>query len=283
MADGFVLAGGESDIIAVHDCDITTYSRELLARLCFPVASPHLGFEFAKGYYSRTSRKMHGRVTRLFMTPLIRTLASLVGWLPVLVYLDSFRYALAGECAMTADLARVNRIPPDWGLEVGVLAEVYRNCALKRICQTELCGNYDHKHQEVAAGDPGRGLVRMCVDITRTLLRTLAAEGVVFTNGMFRTLLVEYVRIAEEMVDKYQADAAINSLHFDRHEEEAIVAAFSGGLKVACERYGNDPLGVPLVPNWNRVTSAIPDFFDRLRDAVEADNLMPVGREVAIA
>ena len=158
-----------------------------------------------------------------------------------------------------------------------------RNCAPKRICQTELCGNYDHKHQEVVAGDPGRGLVRMCVDIAQILLRTLAAEGVVFTDGMFKTLLVQYIRTAEDMVNKYDADAAINGLHFDRHEEEAMVSAFSGGLRTACQRYQDDPLGVPLIPNWNRITSAIPDFLDRLRDAVDADNLMPVGREVAIA
>lgn len=283
MAYGYVLAGGESDIIALHDCDITTYSPELLARLCYPVANPHLGFEFAKGYYSRTSRKMHGRVTRLFMTPLIRTLASIVGRLPLLVYLDSFRYALAGEYAMKAELARVNRIPSDWGLEVGMLAEVYRNCALKRICQTELCGNYDHKHQEVGPGDPERGLVRMCVDIAQILLRTLAAEGVVFTEGIFKTLVVQYIRTAEDMVHKYHADAAVNGLHFDRHEEEAMVGAFSGGLKAACERYQHDPLGAPLIPSWNRITSAIPDFLDRLRDAVDADTLMPARREVAIA
>ena len=283
MAYGYVLASGVSETIAVHDCDITTYNRELLARLCYPVANPNLGFEFAKGYYSRTSRKMHGRVTRLFMTPLIRTLQSLVGRLPLLVYLDSFRYALAGEFAMKAELARVNRVPPDWGLEVGMLAEVYRNCAPRRICQTELCGNYDHKHQEVITGNPERGLVRMCVDIAQILLRTLAAEGVVFTDGMFQTLLVQYIRIAEDMVDRYHADAAINGLRFDRHEEETTVGAFSGGLETACRRFRDDPLGVPLIPSWNRITSAIPDFLDRLHDAVDEDNLMAVRREAAIA
>jgi glucosyl-3-phosphoglycerate synthase len=33
-----------------------------------------------------------------------------------------------------------------------------------------------------------------------------------------------------------------------------------------------DPLYSPLIPNWNRVISAIPDFLDRLRDQVEAEN-----------
>ena len=76
---------------------------------------------------------------------------SVLGPNPLLEFLDSFRYPLAGECAMTTDLARSTRIPSDWGLEVGMLAEVYRNCSLKRICQVELVENYDHKHRELSA------------------------------------------------------------------------------------------------------------------------------------
>ncbi len=272
MAYGYLLATDDCDVIALHDCDITTYNRELLARLCYPVANPNLGFEFSKGFYSRVGRKMHGRVTRLFVTPLIRTLQRLVGPLPLLAYLDSFRYALAGEFAMRTDLARVTRIPSDWGLEVGMLAEVYRNCALKRICQTEICDNYDHKHQEMKAGDATRGLVKMCVDIAQNLLRTLAAEGAVFTEGLFRTLSVQYIRTAEDTINRYHADAAINGLAFDRNEEESTVVAFAEGLRLACQRYLEDPLGAPLIPNWNRVVSALPDFYDRLLEAVAADN-----------
>ncbi len=272
MAYGYLLAADDCDVIALHDCDITTYDRELLARLCYPVANPNLGFEFSKGFYSRVGRKMHGRVTRLFVTPLIRTLQRLVGDLPLLVYLDSFRYALAGEFAMRTDLARVTRIPSDWGLEVGMLAEVYRNCALKRICQTELCSNYDHKHQDLNAGDATRGLVKMCVDIAQNLLRTLAAEGAVFTEGLFRTLSVQYIRMAEDTINRYHADAAINGLAFDRNEEEGTVVAFAEGLRLACQRYMEDPLGAPLIPNWNRVVSALPDFYEQMVETVAADN-----------
>jgi hypothetical protein len=33
-----------------------------------------------------------------------------------------------------------------------------------------------------------------------------------------------------------------------------------------------DPLGTSLIPNWSRVTSAIPEFFDMLLSAVDEDN-----------
>ena len=76
----------------LHDCDITTYDRELVARLCYPIVHPSLGFDFTKGYYARVSDRMNGRVTRLFMTPLLRVASGPRRPQPLLVYLDSFRY-----------------------------------------------------------------------------------------------------------------------------------------------------------------------------------------------
>ena len=113
LALGYVLAREKSRIIALHDADILTYDRQLLARLCYPLADPSLGYEYAKGYYSRVTDRMHGRVVRLFVTPLIRALTQLVGRVPLLEYLDSFRDPLEGEFAMYADLARSVRIPGD--------------------------------------------------------------------------------------------------------------------------------------------------------------------------
>jgi glucosyl-3-phosphoglycerate synthase len=272
MAYGYVLASGLSEIIALHDCDIVNYSRELLARLCYPVADVRIDFVFCKGYYARVTDRMHGRVTRLLLTPLLRSLERLLGPHPFLVYLDSFRYPLAGEFCMYADMARMNRIPGDWGLEVGVLAEVYRNFSVKRLCQVDLCDNYEHKHQGLSADDPQKGLMRMTVDIAKTLFRTLAAEGVIMSGGTFRTLQAQFVRSAEDMITRYHADAMINGLVYDRHAEEEAVHAFARGLRLAAEDYMRDPLGQPLIPNWNRIVAAVPDIFTRLNEAVENDN-----------
>jgi glucosyl-3-phosphoglycerate synthase len=272
MAYGYVLAVGRARVLALHDCDIVNYRRYMLARLCYPVMNPNLPFEFCKGYYARLSDRMHGRVTRLLLTPLIRSLAELCGDVRFLRYIDSFRYALAGEFAMHADLARVNRIPSDWGLEVGVLAEIYRNCSMKRICQVDIADNYEHKHQELSSGDPAAGLMKMTVDICKALFRILAAEGVRFDGGTMRTLRVKYVRTAEDTIARYAADAMINGLHFDRHEEETAVETFADALKLAGEEFFADPLGAPPLPSWNRVSSALPTFLDALKEAVEADN-----------
>jgi glucosyl-3-phosphoglycerate synthase len=169
-------------------------------------------------------------------------------------------------------MARINRIPGDWGLEVGVLAEVYRNFSVKRICQVDIADNYEHKHQSLSADDPQKGLMRMTVDIAKTLYRTLAAEGVVLSEGILRTLQAQYIRSAEDTITGYYADARINGLNFDRHAEEDAVHAYVRALRMAAESFLADPLGTPLIPNWNRVVAAMPDIFTRLNEAVELDN-----------
>lgn len=272
LAAGYLLATGDCDVIALHDCDILNYDRQLLARLVYPVAAPNLGFEFCKGYYARVTDRLHGRVTRLFVTPLIRAMEGMAPGAAFLSFLDSFRYPLAGEFAMRANLARVNRIPADWGLEVGVLAEVYRNCSLPRICQVDLADNYEHKHQNLSADDPAQGLRRMTCDVAKSLFRTLAGEGVVFTRDHFRSLELRYVRMAEDTIDRYYADALLNGLAFDRHAEELAVSTFAKGLRQAAVEFCEDPAGHCLIPNWNRVLAAAPEFFRLLLEAVESDS-----------
>ncbi|GAB4316084.1 MAG: cell wall biogenesis glycosyltransferase [Candidatus Zixiibacteriota bacterium] len=272
LAYGYVIAEGRSEVIALHDCDIVTYSRELLGRLIYPVASTQLDFEFCKGYYSRVTDRMHGRVTRLFLTPLLRALIRMVGHLPILTYYDSFRYPLSGEFSMMTNLARLNRIPADWGLEVGVLAEIYRNCSVKRICQVELVENYEHKHQDLSTEDKTKGLHRMAIDIAKSLFVTLESEGVTFSKGFFNSLRASYKRIAQDMIVRYEGDAMINGLHYDRHGEGTAVDLFTDVLREAGETVHDDPIGPPLIPNWNRVFAAFPDFDVRLLEAVRQDN-----------
>lgn len=271
-AYGYVLASGKCDIIALHDCDILSYNTEILARLCYPIASPQLNYEFCKGYYSRVTDRLYGRVTRLFVTPLLRALGVMIGQTPLLNYLDSFRYPLAGEFAMSADLAWRYSIPSDWGLEIGVLAEVYRNCSIDAICQTDLMDNYEHKHQVLSAEDTSKGLMKMTIDIAGSLFRTLASEGVIFSEGFFNTLRIVYIRYAREAVKRYNADAIINSLRFDRHDEGLAVESFANSIKIAGNQILKDPLGIPLIPSWGRVLSAIPEVFDIMLDAVNEDN-----------
>ncbi|NUN48221.1 MAG: glycosyl transferase [Candidatus Brocadiae bacterium] len=269
---GYILSDERSYAVALHDCDILTYSREMLARLCYAVSNTSMSYEFAKGFYARVTDRFNGRVTRLLVTPLVRTLQKMTGYPPFLLFLDSFRYPLAGEFAMTTDLARIVRIPSDWGLEVGILSEVFRNCASRRICEVDLADSYDHKHQELSPESGDSGLNRMAIEIAKHLFRTLAGEGVHISDGFFKSVKAMYLREAQDAIRKYNDDALINGLLFDRHIEGLAVETFARSIEVAARAVIEDPLGTPLIPNWNRVTAAVPDILEQLRAAVEEDN-----------
>ncbi|WP_321368148.1 hypothetical protein [uncultured Desulfuromusa sp.] len=270
---GYVLASGRSRAVALHDCDIVTYKRDLLARLIYPVANPAFNYQFCKGFYSRVANEsLNGRVCRLLVTPLLRSLQKVVGHTDYLEYLDSFRYALAGEFSMQVDVLNDLRIPSDWGLEIGLLSEMYRNYTTTRVCQVDIADTYDHKHQDMSADNPQGGLSRMSTDITKAVIRKLATQGMVFSPETFRTVKATYFREALDFVERFYNDAQMNGLTIDRHKEEKAVELFAENIMRAGEFYLKNPMETPNMPTWNRVISAIPDILDHIYEAVEADN-----------
>ncbi len=270
---GYVLASGRAESVALHDCDIVTYDRSMLARLIYPVANPAFNYEFAKGYYARVAtQKLNGRVSRLLVTPLIRALKKVYGSLDYLEYLDSFRYPLSGEFSMRTDVLNDIRIPSDWGLEIGVLSEMKRNYSTNRICQVDIADVYDHKHQPLSEEDASRGLSKMSTDICKAIFRKLATQGEIFTTETFRSIKATYFRIALDFVETYYNDARMNGLTLDRHAEEKAVELFAENIMGAGEHFLANPMETPFIPSWNRVISAVPDILDRIYEAVEEDN-----------
>ncbi|MEM7208697.1 MAG: glycosyl transferase [Pseudomonadota bacterium] len=269
---GYLLSQARVDCVALHDCDIVTYSRELLARLLFPVANPIFSYAFCKGYYARTTQtKMNGRANRLLVTPLLRALEIVCGPSDYLKFLDSFRYALAGEFSMQLDVLKTLKIPSDWGLEIGLLSEMHRNYSSNRICQVDIANHYDHKHQDLGDEEAAHGLARMATDIAKALYRKLATQGEVFTQEKIRTIKATYYRVALDFVGMYHNDALINGLTYDRHSEEKTVELFAQNVMQAGWDFLEYPMAQPFVPAWNRVISAMPDILPRLAEAVAQD------------
>ncbi len=270
---GYILAANQVESVALHDCDILTYERTLLARLIYPVANPRFNYEFCKGFYARVADgKINGRVSRLLVTPLLRALKKTMGDVEYIEYMDSFRYPLAGEFSFRRDVLNDLRIPSDWGLEIGVLSEMYRNYANNRLCQVDIADRYDHKHQKLSAEDASAGLSRMSIDISKALFRKLATRGVVISTESFRSLKASYYRIALDFVETYHNDAVMNGLTYDLHSEERAVELFAENIMKAGEAFLDRPMERPFIPSWSRVTSAMPDILTRLREAVEEDS-----------
>ena len=269
---GYLMSCADSSIMAIHDCDILTYDKEMLARLVYPVANPNFPYQVAKGYYARIGGgKLNGRVTRLLVSPLLIALNRVIGPRDYIDYLRSFRYPLSGEFAMRTAILPDLRIPSDWGLEIGVLSEAWRNLAPKAVCQVEISDTYDHKHQDLAADTAGAGLNRMSTDICKAIFRKLAADGTVFTPNVFRTLKATYYRCALDLLDGYYSDAKMNGLEIDRHTEENSIEMFAENIMRAGQVFLDNPHETPFIPTWNRVHAADPTFLADMNAAARAD------------
>lgn len=276
MAIGYVLAKGGTAIIASHDTDILSYHREMLLRLCLPSTHPSISYNFCKSFYGRVSDRMYGRVTRLFFIPLIRAMIRVLGELPVLEYLDSFRYPLSGEFSMNVGLAQILRMPGNWGLEVGMLCEAFHNTSTRRICQVDLGMNFEHKHQHLdlnrnGTGAPDSGLSKMAKEIALTLYSRLGSEGVILDGAVLKTIRLTYLRTAKDTIQRYHDDSLVNGLTYYRHEEAAAIEAFARALEEADRAFLNEDYENPEIPNWNRVFSALPNFAEKLLTTVHTD------------
>lgn len=267
------IASLRSYAIALHDADIRSYSELIPAKLVYPLIEPELDFKFNKGFYARVNLEkniMYGRVFRLFLHPLLRSLIYEIGSEPDFVrFLRSFRYPISGEFALTSDLSLDVDLPGDWGLEIGIMAEMYRNVTHKRICQTDL-GFYEHKHQII--GNEEKGLTKMTSDILKTLLRVLIEQdNIQISKEFLISLRVLYQRNAQDCIRKYHADAHFNSLKYDRHLEETMVEKFSKQIMDAGTKYMKKPVGT-RIPDWLRTISARKKIREQLLDIVIADN-----------
>ena len=270
---GMCIARDDARSVALHDCDIKTYDRRMLAKLFYPVVNPLFNFEFCKGYYPRVAHnKMGGRVARLLVFPLITALEKTIGKSDYLEFMKSFKYPLAGEFSFRRNVLPELRISSDWGIEVGILSEMQRNFSPQNICQVDLADSYDHKHQDLSINNDQMGLSRMSIDIIKTIIRKLATQGNSFSTETFRSLKATYYRSALDLIDIYRSDAQMNGLKFDSHMEERAVELFALNIMKAGEHFFKNPMVTPFIPTWSRVKSAIPDILTKLKKAVEEDN-----------
>jgi glucosyl-3-phosphoglycerate synthase len=210
----------DREYVVVHDADTRSYSRRDVARLLFPLDR---GYDFAKGYYARVENgRLYGRLFRLFFVPLVRAMAAR-RTAPVLKYLASFRYALAGEFAATTDLAARLRAQRSWGLEVGTLGDAFEHAGFADSAQVDL-GTYEHDHR--AVGGP-TGLSDMSRHVGSALFRVVAEAGV---DPDYETLPERYREAARSLVRAYEDDAAFNGLNYDRSDELDQVETYAEAI-----------------------------------------------------
>jgi glucosyl-3-phosphoglycerate synthase len=266
-ACGIVIAEAQSQVIATQDCDVVSFRRENLARLCFAAVHPELHYDFAKMYYSRVTDRLYGRVSRLFLTPLLQAIVRVAGHQPLLDFLQSFRYPLAGECVITRELAAALPVPAGWGLEVGLLCAAFRRAEPRRIAQVDGGRHYDHRHQPL--GDERGGLFRMSREIAVTLLAQLCEEGMDLSPPFLDVLLASFERESQEALRRSRHLALINGLPCPQEDEQAV-AVFTRALSEARRGLFEDPsiAASSALPAWAGIRKSSPGWEARFLEAI---------------
>jgi glucosyl-3-phosphoglycerate synthase len=266
------LAGSGSDVIAMHDCDIETYSPTLLRRLLSPLVTPARPFDFAKGYYPRVTTRLYGRVTRLFVAPLLRALQVMDLRTTLPAFLGDFRYPLAGEVAFSRALATDLPMHGGWGLEIGTLAEVYRRQGAFRVCQVDVAETYDHRHRPIGGPEADKGgLAVMVEQIVGTLMDALRRDGVAVDGRMLRYVLIHHRHEAQCLLDAYEADAAVNGLAYERARETDMADQFAAAFE-RCIANGRCA-AAPAHPSWKDVQAIAPQAAARFADLAVTSEL----------
>ena len=262
-----LLANGHRGVIACHDSDILSYDRNMLWRLCLPVAHPDMGYVFAKSYYGRVRERMYGRVTRLLVFPLLQALREVFGSTPLLRFLAMCRYPLSGEFAADTEFISRLGMTADWGLEIGMLCDVFRLSPAQRFCQVDLGGNFEHKHQhldyDAATGlpDASSGLAKMAREVTGSLMTHLWNDlGFSAEPRKLERLADAYVATAQVLLTRYKHEALFNGLEAAEEEEFQSVKAFGKIVRqVAGDSLRKRPSPTAL-PSWEYLKANLPDI-----------------------
>jgi glucosyl-3-phosphoglycerate synthase len=232
---GLGVAADRAEYVVVHDADATTYAEYHVPRLLAPLVE---GFSFVKGYYARVEHgQLYGRLARLLVAPLLGALGETHDD-PLLSYLSAFRYPLAGEFALTADVARHVRAQRTWGLEIGLLGDAYAHAGREKTAQVDL-GVHRHDHRPV---DGNGGLSTMADDVASALFRVLDDHGI---DPNYEHLQRDYREHADRLITQYAADASFNGLDYDSDGESEQVEAYTSSLTPP----GEDT----RLPAWNSV------------------------------
>ncbi len=162
------LTAARGDIVCFVDADTTDFGPHFVHRLVEPLLDDP-SIEYVKGHYRRpfkvgdvTLPEGGGRVTELTARPLLEL------FFPELA---AIRQPLAGEMAARRDLLTRLAFTTGYGVEIGLLIDIYREVGIGAIAQVDLDVR-QNRHQPIEA------LGEMAGAVARAVLARAGVPGV---------------------------------------------------------------------------------------------------------
>jgi glucosyl-3-phosphoglycerate synthase len=145
----------EGDLVVFLDADLPDPPSHYAPALLGPLKAGEA--DFVKGFYRRPlgdDPEGGGRVNHLMARPALRV------FFPELA---AVRQPLAGEVAVRRELLERVPLADGYGVEIGMLIDVWRAVGLERMAQVDL-GVMEHEHQ------PLQALTAMAETVLRTVI-----------------------------------------------------------------------------------------------------------------
>jgi hypothetical protein len=201
----------QGNVVCFVDADIIDFKKEYITGLCHPaIYSWNLqeaAIKFVKAYYNRITVVKEnsqepvfgGRITRLLAVPLLKSLTETFG---LYLGIESIRYPLAGEFAVSRDLLEQLNFPNTYAIETSLLFQTYDLIGPSSMAQLDL-GIYRH----IGQGFPK--LETMAYQIVDSIFREVDEKlGRPLTNEEKTQFITSYQESVESLIDEYEKTAS---------------------------------------------------------------------------
>ena len=257
------------DILCFVDADVMDFRKEFVMGLCHPIIYSwnlqESTIKFVKAYYTRiTVTKedsdipiLGGRVNRLLAVPLLRSIVETFKLYPGV---ESMKYPLAGEFAVSRELIEQLNFPNTYSIETSLLFQVYNLVGPSSIGQLDL-RIYRH------IGKRFEKLETMTYQIVDSVFRVVDEKlGRSLTNEEKEQLIMSYKGNVERLIDEYEKTvASLNEAENVTYSREGDVEKarvfqriiediLAGKSKEKTPRYFT-------LPSWSRINERTGSYF----------------------
>ncbi len=260
----------QGNIMCFVDADIMEFKKEYITALCHPIIYSwnllEAAIRFVKAHYTRltVTKKnsqptvLGGRLSRLLAVPLLKSVTQTFN---LFAGLESIKYPLAGEFAVSRDLIEQLSFPNTYAVETSILFQTYDQIGPTSMAQLDL-DIYRHIGQQF------EDLENMAYQVVDSVLREVDMKlGRPLTNEEKEELVESYQENVSNMLDTYEKAASRlketeKSLVYSRdddsqkarHLQKVIADVLAGKSQEKRPRYFS-------FPSWRRIGEATGNYF----------------------
>lgn len=260
----------QGDVVCFVDSDIINFKKEFITGLCHPIIYSwdvrEAALQFVKAYYNRITMykqapltpHLGGRVCRLLTIPLLQSIVKTLSLYPGI---DTMKYPLAGEFAISKKVLETLHFPNTYAIETSILFQIYDLIGPSLMSQIDL-----ELHQHIGQGF--KNLENMSYQITDAIFRTVSEKSAKLLSIEEKTQIMNsFQRFAKiiRQQDKKNVSALKETIpHLDYSSTDAkekiavmtkiIGDVLSGKSERKRPRYF-------MTPSWEIVNERIGNYF----------------------